>query len=96
MCVKLQQLEYKTLNLLGKIHDFQQGLDFTNKEVETLKIPRVPNWTAVKLPFWKKDLKTFRTNQKRTTKLHKSYQQKSVPNDKTVNISFVEFLAVNL
>ena len=37
LCVKLQQLESKTANLSGEIHDLQQGLDFTNEEVETLK-----------------------------------------------------------
>ena len=37
LCLKLQQLESKTANLSGEIHDLQQGLDFTNKEVETLK-----------------------------------------------------------
>ena len=37
LCVKLQQLLSKTANLSGEIHDLQQGLDFTNEEVETLK-----------------------------------------------------------
>ena len=35
--VKLQQLESKTANLSGEIHDLQLGLDFTNEEVEMLK-----------------------------------------------------------
>ena len=37
LCVKLQQLEFKTANLSDEIHDLQQGLDLTNKEVETFK-----------------------------------------------------------
>ena len=37
LCVKLQQLEFKTANLSGEIHDLQQGLDFTNEEVEMFK-----------------------------------------------------------
>ena len=37
LSLKLQQLESKTANLSGEIHDLQQGLDFTNKGVETLK-----------------------------------------------------------
>ena len=37
LCVKLQQLEFKTANLSDEIHDLQKGLDFTNKEVETFK-----------------------------------------------------------
>ena len=31
LSLKLQQLESKTANLSGEIHDLQQGLDFTNK-----------------------------------------------------------------
>ena len=37
LCVKLQQLEFKTANLSDEIHDLQKGLDLTNKEVETFK-----------------------------------------------------------
>ena len=37
LCVKLQQLEFKTANLSDEIHDLQQGLDFTNEEVEMFK-----------------------------------------------------------
>ena len=29
LCVKLQQLEFKTTNLSGEIHDLQHRLDFT-------------------------------------------------------------------
>ena len=35
--VKLQQLESKAASLSGEINDLKQGLEFTNKEVETVK-----------------------------------------------------------
>lgn len=37
LCVKLQQLESTTANLSGEINNLKQGLEFTNKEVETVK-----------------------------------------------------------
>ena len=37
LCVKLQQLESKAASLSGEIKDLKQGLEFTNKEVETVK-----------------------------------------------------------
>ena len=37
LCVKLQQLESKAANLSGEINNLKQGLEFTNKEVETVK-----------------------------------------------------------
>ena len=38
LCGKLQQLESKAASLSGEINDLKQGLEFTNKEVETLKV----------------------------------------------------------
>ena len=37
LCVKLQQLESKAASLSGEINDLKQGLEFTNKEVKTVK-----------------------------------------------------------
>ena len=68
LCVKLQQLEFKTANLSGEIHDLQQGLDFTNKEVETFKdtLSSKAECTQVAI-LEKKDSKTSRADQKETT-----------------------------
>ena len=38
LCVKLQQLESPTANFSDEINDLRQGLEFTNKEVETVKV----------------------------------------------------------
>ena len=38
LCVKLQQLESTTANFSDEINDLRQGLEFTNKEVETVKV----------------------------------------------------------
>ena len=67
LCLKLQQLESKTANLSGEIHDLQQGLDFTNKEVETLKdtLSNKVDCTRIAI-LEKKDSKTSRTDQKET------------------------------
>ena len=38
LCVKLQQHESITANLSGEINGLKQGLEFTNKEVEMVKV----------------------------------------------------------
>ena len=73
LCVKLQQLESKAASLSGEIKDLKQGLEFTNKEVETVKDTLSNKADSTRVAILEESSMTLRTGRKGTTLLYGTF-----------------------
>ena len=65
LCVKLQQLESKAASLSGEVTDLKQGLEFTNKEVETVKDTLSNKVDSARVAFLERKLDDLENRSKR-------------------------------
>lgn len=65
LCVKLQQLESKAASLSGEVNDLKQGLEFTNKEVETVKDTLSNKVDSARVAFLERKLDDLENRSKR-------------------------------